>query len=265
MSDQIYISGPMTGHDDHNYPAFLRAAVRLQALGWGVANPAENFGGRTDLPRVEYLRHDINLLAACTAIAMLPGWRSSRGSSLEFTIAQELGMTAYDAMTGQPLDNPPTAEINVHDSTREADPALRIAPPDDPTPQPIQAGDAARMWTALFGHHLRPGTSVQPQEVSQAIEDTTPRPILEEAAELTDGSRQHDYGHPSVDFAHTALMWTALFAHHLRPGDAGIQPREVPLAMIAVKLAREAHLHKRDNLVDIAGYARTAAMIAGDE
>jgi len=40
---------------------------------------------------------------------------------------------------------------------------------------------------------------------------------------------------------------------------------DVPLCMIAVKLARQAHRHKRDNLVDIAGYARTAAMIAGDE
>ena len=35
--------------------------------------------------------------------------------------------------------------------------------------------------------------------------------------------------------------------------------------MIAVKLARQTHQHKRDNLVDIAGYARTAAMVAGDE
>jgi hypothetical protein len=35
--------------------------------------------------------------------------------------------------------------------------------------------------------------------------------------------------------------------------------------MIAVKLARQAHRHRRDNLVDIAGYARTAAMVAGEE
>jgi len=27
----------------------------------------------------------------------------------------------------------------------------------------------------------------------------------------------------------------------------------------------QVHSHKRDNLVDIAGYARTAAMVAGDE
>ena len=33
----------------------------------------------------------------------------------------------------------------------------------------------------------------------------------------------------------------------------------------AIKLARETHSHKRDNLVDIAGYSRTAAMVAGEE
>ena len=31
------------------------------------------------------------------------------------------------------------------------------------------------------------------------------------------------------------------------------------------KVARQANRHKRDNLVDIAGYARTAAMLSGDE
>jgi hypothetical protein len=40
---------------------------------------------------------------------------------------------------------------------------------------------------------------------------------------------------------------------------------DVPLCMIAVKLARHAHRHGRDNLVDIAGSAHTAAMVAGEE
>mgnify|MGYP001065113329 CR=1 FL=1 len=44
-----------------------------------------------------------------------------------------------------------------------------------------------------------------------------------------------------------------------------ITAAEVPLCMIAVKLARQSHRHKRDNLVDIAGYSRTAAMVAGEE
>jgi hypothetical protein len=88
--------------------------------------------------------------------------------------------------------------------------------------------------------------------------------ILDEAARLTAGTRHNDYGHPRDDFARTALMWTGILAEKLRPG-CEVTAMDVPLCMIAVKLARQAHRHKRDNLVDVAGYARTAAMIAGEE
>ena len=74
---RIYIAGPMTGHADHNYPAFYAAAELLQEAGWEVVNPAENFGGRTDLPRESYLRADVALLVQCEAVAMLPGWQES--------------------------------------------------------------------------------------------------------------------------------------------------------------------------------------------
>jgi len=88
--------------------------------------------------------------------------------------------------------------------------------------------------------------------------------ILNEAARLTAGTRHSDYGHPRDDFARTAQMWTGILAEKLRPR-CEITAMDVPLCMIAVKLARQAHRHKRDNLVDVAGYARTAAMIAGEE
>jgi len=35
---RIYIAGPMTGHADHNYPAFHAAADRFQRAGWDVVN-----------------------------------------------------------------------------------------------------------------------------------------------------------------------------------------------------------------------------------
>lgn len=88
--------------------------------------------------------------------------------------------------------------------------------------------------------------------------------ILDEAKRITSADRQADYGHPADDFAKTALMWTGILAGKLRKG-AVITAMDVPLCMIAVKLARQVHRHKRDNLVDIAGYARTASMVAGDE
>ncbi len=88
----IYISGPMTGLPDNNFPAFYKAAESLAEAGWQPINPAENFCGRRDLPREIYLRADVQLLARCDAIALLDGWQRSRGAGLEYLIAQELGL-----------------------------------------------------------------------------------------------------------------------------------------------------------------------------
>ena len=88
--------------------------------------------------------------------------------------------------------------------------------------------------------------------------------ILEEATRITSGTRLIHYGHPREDFERTAHMWTGILRDKLKQG-AEIKATDVPLCMIAVKLARQAHLHKRDNLVDIAGYARTAAVLAGED
>ena len=77
--------------------------------------------------------------------------------------------------------------------------------------------------------------------------------ILEEALRITSGDRQASYGPPDQDFRRTAEMWSALFGHKL---NANFEPRDVAMAMICLKLSRETHQEKRDNAVDIAGYAR---------
>lgn len=73
--------------------------------------------------------------------------------------------------------------------------------------------------------------------------------VLEEALALTKGDRQNSYGPPDEDFARTAGMWHSLFGWDVKPVD-------VAMAMICLKLSRETHQAKRDNFVDIAGYAR---------
>lgn len=73
--------------------------------------------------------------------------------------------------------------------------------------------------------------------------------VLEEALHITQGARQEEYGPPDKDFARTAAIWSAI------KGVEFTAP-EVALFMIAVKLSREVHQPKRDNAVDIAGYAR---------
>lgn len=82
--------------------------------------------------------------------------------------------------------------------------------------------------------------------------------ILEEAARLTRGDRQNAYGPPNQDFARTAKMWSAL---------KGVEftPAEVAMFMICLKLSRETHQKKRDNTVDMAGYARCLAICQGYE
>lgn len=88
---RIYLSGPMSGLADHNFPAFNRAADDLRARGYDVVNPADN-GAEPGKPWTDYLRQDLKALVDCDAVATLPGWTRSRGASLEVHVARELGM-----------------------------------------------------------------------------------------------------------------------------------------------------------------------------
>lgn len=87
---RIYISGPMTGLPDFNYPAFHRMAAKFRAAGFEVENPAEN-PGFDDW--AGYMRHALTQLLTCDAILMLDGWENSRGAKIERDLALTLGMT----------------------------------------------------------------------------------------------------------------------------------------------------------------------------
>lgn len=78
--------------------------------------------------------------------------------------------------------------------------------------------------------------------------------ILEEAQSLVYGDRQASYGHPFDDYTRTARMWEAILG--MTPYT--ITPRVACLMMAAVKISREVNKPKRDNLVDLAGYAACA-------
>lgn len=78
--------------------------------------------------------------------------------------------------------------------------------------------------------------------------------ILEEAQRLVHGDRGHDYGHPLDDFTKTARLWEVVLGTEVRP-------EQVALCMICVKISRELNMPKRDNMVDLAGYAETVRMV----
>lgn len=87
---RVYLSGPITGKPALNKPAFDLAEVMLKASGYRVINPFEVAPN----PKTweEAMREDIAALLTCEAIALLPGWESSRGAKLERHIALQLGM-----------------------------------------------------------------------------------------------------------------------------------------------------------------------------
>ena len=93
---RIYIAGPMTGLPESNYPAFNAMAARLRALGYHVENPAEN-----PVPACKswrgYMRMAITQLVTCDAVALLPGWGTSKGANIEARLAADLHLNVYDA------------------------------------------------------------------------------------------------------------------------------------------------------------------------
>lgn len=98
---KVYLTGPMSGYPLHNFPAFDAAAAALRAAGHEVTNPAEidrahGFDPNDTLADGEYglfLRRSLKAMLDCEAIAMLPGWKNSRGASLEFDVALAIGMS----------------------------------------------------------------------------------------------------------------------------------------------------------------------------
>tara|TARA_R110000868_G_scaffold236049_1_gene489986 strand:+ start:180 stop:506 length:327 start_codon:yes stop_codon:yes gene_type:complete len=88
---RIYISGPMSGIPDWNYPAFNAAEEALHQRGFfDVVNPARISPSTT--PWEQCLRADIKALCDCDIIALLEGWEVSKGAHLEVHVAHRLGI-----------------------------------------------------------------------------------------------------------------------------------------------------------------------------
>lgn len=74
---------------------------------------------------------------------------------------------------------------------------------------------------------------------------------IQQAIDVVTGDRQDAYGNPKADFEGIALIWSGILNQKLQQP---IRAEEVALMMIGLKLRREAHKHKDDNIIDMHGY-----------
>ncbi len=93
--DIVYISGPMTGYPECNYPAFIKAEEELRKMGYTkVINPAKINHPDTDWSNC--MRRAITELMKADTMVLLPGWDQSKGARIEMEIAIKLGMPVID-------------------------------------------------------------------------------------------------------------------------------------------------------------------------
>lgn len=92
---KVYISGPMTGLPDFNYPAFFAAEDDLKAIGHDVINPAREGDG--DWGWLEFMRRALVDISQADAIHLLDDWEKSKGACLEAHIAEALGLARIDS------------------------------------------------------------------------------------------------------------------------------------------------------------------------
>ena len=92
---RVYLSGPMKGYPNSNFPAFHSTAAALRARGLEVVNPAEIGVSTAENDPNFYndcMRADLKAMMDCEAIALMRGWEASNGANLELHVAHRVGM-----------------------------------------------------------------------------------------------------------------------------------------------------------------------------
>lgn len=96
----LYLSGPMTGLPEYNYPAFRTASEELRSKGFIVFDPSEVFDGDQSFAKEIYMREDIKAVLDAHLVVTLDGWEQSSGARLEVEVAKACGIPtiSYDEL-----------------------------------------------------------------------------------------------------------------------------------------------------------------------
>jgi hypothetical protein len=224
MGMRIYIAGPMRGIPLYNFPAFDAAKEKLISLGHIPISPADIDRSNGFDPAKLPVDHD---------------WDSIESIGLDVRQIVRRDLMALVSCEA----------VYLLDGWRESIGARAEVAVAQWLGLPLCAFFPA--WMPGVGHFEAIGKA--DTKITSTKEVPPTEDVLEEALRITKGDRNASYGPPDQDFARTAAMWSALKG-------VTFEPREVAMFMIALKLSRETHQRKRDNWVDVAGYARCGSL-----
>lgn len=93
---KVYISGRITGLSEEVYKNnFNSVELYLTGLGYDVINPV-SYTPIENGTWEDYMKRDLKLLLDCDYIYLLEGWQDSDGASLEYTVAETLGIKVLE-------------------------------------------------------------------------------------------------------------------------------------------------------------------------
>lgn len=221
IEDRVYIAGPMTGRDNYNYDQFNEVAKFLRDKGFSVVNNPAEH-----FDGDQGLPWHVYLHEALRAVMESDAVVALPGWSESVGARLEVAVAiAIGIVVYEYIDEWGYVEVTMPDRRLEV--------------------------AALLGM----------KHVLYDIDDESENPDMlphEEAATLVHGARQANYGHPLDNFTGTAGIWNGIVHKKL---NAPLTAEDVALCMVGVKLSRETHVSKRDNLVDAHGYLMTYQMV----
>lgn len=111
---RLYLSGPMAGIPEFNYPAFAEARERLRKAEYDVYDPSEGIEPDGSVVNVQRLmKGHISQVVESEAIVLLPGYARSEGSKVELAAALAIGLPVYLYRKSRPFPLEPFPQIRV--------------------------------------------------------------------------------------------------------------------------------------------------------